>query len=82
MVLSEITELFSKSQDPEELKHLWVEWHKEAGAKARHNFTEYVTLYNEAAKMNGKAFHIYNLEDLNKILDSETGNKYSRNTLL
>uniref|UniRef100_A0A2H1V7I0 Angiotensin-converting enzyme n=2 Tax=Spodoptera frugiperda TaxID=7108 RepID=A0A2H1V7I0_SPOFR len=48
----EITELFAKSQDPEELKHLWVEWHKEAGAKARHNFTEYVRLYNEAAKLN------------------------------
>lgn len=41
------------SQDPEELKHYWVEWHKAAGAKARHNFTEYVNLYNEAAKLNG-----------------------------
>ncbi|KAF9415824.1 hypothetical protein HW555_006651 [Spodoptera exigua] len=48
----EITDMFAKSQDPEELKHLWVEWHKEAGAKARHNFTEYVRLYNEAAKLN------------------------------
>ncbi|XP_022825182.1 angiotensin-converting enzyme-like isoform X1 [Spodoptera litura] len=48
----EITDLFAKSQDPEELKHLWVEWHKEAGAKARNNFTEYVGLYNEAAKLN------------------------------
>lgn len=54
LTITEITELFAKSQDPEELKHLWVEWHKEAGAKARHNFTEYVRLYNEAAKLNGK----------------------------
>ncbi|CAB3239253.1 unnamed protein product [Arctia plantaginis] len=48
----DITQEFSMSQDPEELKHYWVEWHKAAGAKARHNFTEYVNLYNEAAKLN------------------------------
>ncbi|KAM3961010.1 angiotensin-converting enzyme [Aphomia sociella] len=48
----EITEIFSKSQDPEELKHTWIEWHKAAGAKARKNFTQYVQLYNEAAKLN------------------------------
>jgi peptidyl-dipeptidase A len=51
--ISDITEIFSKSQDPEELKHTWVEWHKAAGAKARNNFTHYVELYNEAAKLNG-----------------------------
>ncbi|XP_053603621.1 angiotensin-converting enzyme-like isoform X1 [Plodia interpunctella] len=48
----DITEIFAKSQDPEELKYTWVEWHKQAGAKARHNFTQYVNLYNEAAKLN------------------------------
>ncbi|XP_059056708.1 angiotensin-converting enzyme-like isoform X1 [Achroia grisella] len=48
----EITEIFAKSQDPEELKHTWIEWHKVAGAKARDNFTQYVQLYNEAAKLN------------------------------
>ncbi|XP_052750787.1 angiotensin-converting enzyme-like [Galleria mellonella] len=48
----EITEIFAKSQDPEELKHTWIEWHKVAGAKARNNFTQYVRLYNEAAKLN------------------------------
>ncbi|CAH2991504.1 unnamed protein product [Chilo suppressalis] len=48
----DITEIFAKSVDPEELKHTWVEWHKAAGAKARNNFTQYVQLYNEAAKLN------------------------------
>ncbi|KAL0832502.1 hypothetical protein ABMA28_000718 [Loxostege sticticalis] len=48
----DITEIFAKSLDPEELKHTWVEWHKTAGAKARANFTQYVQLYNEAAKLN------------------------------
>ncbi|CAH0729159.1 unnamed protein product, partial [Brenthis ino] len=49
----DITEIFTKSQDPDELKHTWVEWHKAAGAKARQNFTQYVQLDNEAAKLNG-----------------------------
>lgn len=48
----DITEAFTQSQDPDELKHYWVEWHKAAGAPARSNFTEYVTLYNEAAELN------------------------------
>ncbi|KAL4710799.1 hypothetical protein ACJJTC_009348 [Scirpophaga incertulas] len=49
----EIVEIFTKSEDPEELKYTWLEWHKVAGAKARNNFTRYVELYNEAAKLNG-----------------------------
>ncbi|KAG7307995.1 hypothetical protein JYU34_006623 [Plutella xylostella] len=48
----DITEIFSKSQDPEELKHAWVQWHRAAGAPARDNFTEYVQLDNEAAQLN------------------------------
>ncbi|XP_077290224.1 angiotensin-converting enzyme-like isoform X2 [Arctopsyche grandis] len=48
----EITELLATSQNPEELKHIWVEWHKEAGAKVKDSFTEYVKLSNEAAQIN------------------------------
>ncbi|GBP18262.1 Angiotensin-converting enzyme [Eumeta japonica] len=48
----DITEIFTKSQNPEELKHAWVEWHKAAGARARGNFTRYVELDNEAAVLN------------------------------
>ncbi|KAL4710785.1 hypothetical protein ACJJTC_009334 [Scirpophaga incertulas] len=49
----EVTEVFAKSDDPEELKYTWVEWHKAAGAPSRHDFTEYVQMSNEAAKLNG-----------------------------
>ncbi|KAI5646416.1 angiotensin-converting enzyme domain-containing protein [Phthorimaea operculella] len=48
----EITEIFATSQDPEELKHVWIEWHKAAGARVRDNFTQYVQLDNEAAILN------------------------------
>lgn len=54
MCISDITDIFAKSQNPEELKHYWVEWHKVAGAKVRDNFTTYVRIDNEAAKLNGK----------------------------
>lgn len=72
MYFSDITEIFAKSQDPEELKHTWLEWHKAAGAKARENFTKYVELDNEAAKLNGKImknnFKIYILIFLRAML--------------
>ncbi|GBP18260.1 Angiotensin-converting enzyme [Eumeta japonica] len=51
--LSEITNIFATSQDPEELKYAWLEWHRVAGAASKGNFTEYVQLNNEAAKLNG-----------------------------
>nr|QTY40901.1 venom polypeptide precursor [Doratifera vulnerans] len=49
----EVTDIFANSQDAEELKHAWVEWHRAAGAPSKGNFTEYVQMNNEAAKLNG-----------------------------
>ncbi|XP_068631480.1 angiotensin-converting enzyme-like [Battus philenor] len=49
----DVTNIFANSEDPEELKYTWVEWHKAAGAPSRGNFTEYVAMNNEAAKLNG-----------------------------
>ncbi|KAL0832496.1 hypothetical protein ABMA28_000715 [Loxostege sticticalis] len=49
----DVTDIFAKSEDPEELKHAWLEWHKAAGAASKGNFTEYVLMENEAAKLNG-----------------------------
>ncbi|KAJ8733528.1 hypothetical protein PYW08_001826 [Mythimna loreyi] len=49
----EVTEIFANSNDPEELKYTWLEWHRVAGAASKGNFTEYVTMDNEAAKLNG-----------------------------
>ncbi|XP_062526234.1 angiotensin-converting enzyme-like isoform X1 [Bombyx mori] len=49
----EITNIFATSSDAEELKYTWLEWHKAAGAPSKSNFTEYVQMENEAAKLNG-----------------------------
>ncbi|KAM3960983.1 angiotensin-converting enzyme isoform 1-T1 [Aphomia sociella] len=49
----DVTNIFANSEDPEELKYTWLEWHKAAGAPSRGNFTEYVQMDNEAAKLNG-----------------------------
>ncbi|XP_073942653.1 angiotensin-converting enzyme-like isoform X3 [Choristoneura fumiferana] len=49
----DITEIFAHSQNVSELEHTWIEWHKAAGTRAKDNFTQYVTLNNEAAKLNG-----------------------------
>ncbi|XP_075971289.1 angiotensin-converting enzyme-like isoform X2 [Anticarsia gemmatalis] len=49
----EVTEIFRTSNDAEELKYTWLEWHKAAGAVSKGNFTEYVNMDNEAAKLNG-----------------------------
>ncbi|KAG6454446.1 hypothetical protein O3G_MSEX008728 [Manduca sexta] len=49
----DVTEIFANSNDAEELKYAWVEWHKAAGAPSKGNFTEYVQMDNEAAKLNG-----------------------------
>ncbi|CAB3255880.1 unnamed protein product [Arctia plantaginis] len=49
----EVTNIFATSNNADELKHTWLEWHKAAGAVSRGNFTEYVAMYNEAAKLNG-----------------------------
>lgn len=53
-LIPEVTEIFVNSNDPEELKYTWLEWHRAAGAASKGNFTEYVTMDNEAAKLNGK----------------------------
>ncbi|XP_075971274.1 angiotensin-converting enzyme-like isoform X2 [Anticarsia gemmatalis] len=49
----EITNIFATSSNPEELKYTWLAWHAAAGAPSRRNFTEYVVMINEAAKLNG-----------------------------
>lgn len=54
----EITEIFAKSSDAEELKYTWLEWHKAAGAASKADFIEYVNMNNEAAKLNGKLFKV------------------------
>lgn len=53
ITFTEVTDIFANSDDAEELKYTWVEWHKAAGAPSRGYFSEYVQMDNEAAKLNG-----------------------------
>lgn len=48
----ELTNIFLNSSNPEELKHVWVEWRKAIGPKVRRLFKEYVEYMNEVAKLN------------------------------
>ncbi|XP_015606240.1 angiotensin-converting enzyme [Cephus cinctus] len=48
----EITELLANSQDPEQLKYLWVEWRKASGEKVKSLYPRYVELSNTAAQLN------------------------------
>ncbi|KAF5283057.1 hypothetical protein FQR65_LT14074 [Abscondita terminalis] len=48
----ELTEILATSRNPEELKHVWVQWRQETKS-AKPLFAEYVKLSNEAARLNG-----------------------------
>lgn len=47
-------EILRTSRDPDELKHVWVEWRKVSGQKFRVMFEHYVALSNEAATLNSE----------------------------
>jgi hypothetical protein len=47
-------EIVRTSRDPDELKHVWVEWRKRSGEKFRGMFEHYVALSNEAAALNSE----------------------------
>lgn len=49
----EIEEVITKSTDPEELKHYWVEFYNKAGTPVRKDFDKYVELNKKAAELNG-----------------------------
>lgn len=46
----EIIETFMRSRDPEELKHIWVEWRKASGEKIKPLFPLYVRGSNATAR--------------------------------
>ncbi|KAK6617495.1 hypothetical protein RUM44_005083 [Polyplax serrata] len=48
----DITEIFVKSRDPDELRYYWSEWRNAAGKPVREMYKEYVKLSNEAAVLN------------------------------
>lgn len=50
--ISDITNILSTSRDPNELKHVWVEWRNAIGPKVKEKYRTYVKLSNEAARLN------------------------------
>lgn len=48
----DINDIFDKSYDVNELKHVWVQWREATGKKVRSMYTDYVKLSNEAAVLN------------------------------
>lgn len=48
-----ISDRFTKSRNYEELKYLWIEWHKQSGKLMRNDYKEYVELMNKVAVGNG-----------------------------
>lgn len=54
----EISEILTKSRDPDELKYYWTQWYDKAGTVSKENFFKYAALKNEAAKLNSE-FTIY-----------------------
>ncbi|XP_037038832.1 angiotensin-converting enzyme-like [Bradysia coprophila] len=48
----EIESIFAESQNPEELKYYWEQWYNLAGTRTKKDFTTYVRLKNEAARLN------------------------------
>lgn len=48
----DINEIFDKSYDVNELKHVWIQWREATGKKVRPMYADYVKLSNEAAKLN------------------------------
>ncbi|XP_061401531.1 angiotensin-converting enzyme-like [Musca vetustissima] len=48
----EVEEIITKSRDPEELKHYWVQFYDKAGAPTRKSFERYIELNAKSAKLN------------------------------
>ena len=50
--LDDLVHIFASSRDPEELKYYWQEWYNKAGKPVKKDFTNYVELTNESARLN------------------------------
>lgn len=49
----DIERIMSTSNDFDELKHIWSEWHDKTGTHMRSNYTRFIELSNEAAVLDG-----------------------------
>lgn len=51
---SDVIRIMTHSRNPEELLHVWKEWHDKTGPPMKNRFMRYVQLANQAARLNGK----------------------------
>lgn len=49
----ELTEIMARNRDEAILREVWMSWRKNTGKLMRQNYTEYVKLLNEAARIEG-----------------------------
>ena len=70
--LPELTEIFAKSRNAEQLKHAWVEWRKASGNKYRKEYLEFIGINTEAATSLGEflPFHIVQARPCSKAVSS------------
>ncbi|KAJ8961523.1 hypothetical protein NQ318_014773 [Aromia moschata] len=65
----ELTQILANSRDPEELQHVWLQWRNSIGPKCRSLYKDYVSLNNEAARLNNFAdtaeYWLHDYEDPN-----------------
>lgn len=50
--MAELTEVFEKSNNPDELQYYWEQWYNHAGAPTRKDFEKYIALKKESALLN------------------------------
>lgn len=50
----DIVELMAEYEEYEALEYTWRRWHDVTGTQIRNDFSNYVDLFNEFAKANGK----------------------------
>lgn len=48
----ELSDIMTKSRNPDELKYVWAEWRKATGKKVKPMFEKYVELSNKASRLN------------------------------
>lgn len=52
----DIKRLMANSRNPDELLHVWKEWHDRTGPPMKNKFMRYVQLANQASRMNGNIY--------------------------
>lgn len=49
----DVKRIMAHSRNPQELLHIWSEWHDKTGPPMKNKFMRYVQLANQASRMNG-----------------------------